>query len=143
MINFIKWILDGMSLQQSPLNQFQFDIVSAFDVLFHIIDDESYQTAIKNTFMLLRPGGFFVFSENFLHDRSERTEHQVSRSLQEITMMVQQSGFTVKNRVPMFVLMNDPLDQPSRMLRLAWQHMVGLASRSNSLGWILGACLYP
>ncbi len=61
-----------------------FDVVSSFDVLYHIVDDEEYVTALGNIYSFLRPGGLFVWSDNFVHDRTLRAERQVSRSLQDI-----------------------------------------------------------
>src|SRR5687768_10580313 len=40
----------------------KFEIISAFDVLFHITDDIRYQNAILNVNQLLRKDGIFVFS---------------------------------------------------------------------------------
>src|SRR5262249_24831141 len=43
-----------------------FDLVSAFDVLFHIVDDARFGSAIENLGRLTRPGGHLVLSENFV-----------------------------------------------------------------------------
>ena len=45
----------------------EFDVVSAFDVLFHIVDDNRYEKAIKNIHSMLKSNGIFVFSDNFIH----------------------------------------------------------------------------
>src|SRR3954470_14396905 len=44
----------------------QADVVSAFDILYHIVEDAKYSQAFRNVRALLRPRGVFVFSENFL-----------------------------------------------------------------------------
>src|SRR5947209_2784284 len=44
-----------------------FDAISAFDVLFHIVDDGRYRTALLNISSLLRDGGHLFLSENLLH----------------------------------------------------------------------------
>ena len=36
----------------------RFDLISAFDVLFHITDEGRFRTAIANVASLLRPGGY-------------------------------------------------------------------------------------
>ena len=73
--------LDITSLADHPeLDDSGFDIVSAMDVLFHIVDDEAYERAIRNLLGLLKPGGFLVFTENLLQGATQRGEHQVSRS---------------------------------------------------------------
>ncbi len=127
----------------TPLEQGHYDVVSAFDVLFHIVDDRRYQTAMQNIYALLRPGGWFIFSDNFLHHGTERALHQVGRSLWDITDILERTGFRIVRRTPMFVLMNDPIDQTNTFLRLAWQTMLVLVRKVNFLGLILGAALYP
>jgi SAM-dependent methyltransferase len=119
----------------------EFDAVSANDVLFHIVDDDAYRRALSNVFRALRPGGYFVFSENFLHGRTLRSEHQVSRSIEEITAMLRETGFRVFARRPLFVLMNNPVDSSSRMLRSSWR-LLKRAVRRPGVGGVLGAVLY-
>ncbi len=120
-----------------------FDVVSAFDVLFHIVDDTCYRQAIANLARLLRPGGLFLWSDNFLHRSAIRVEHQVSRTLAESEAALAEAGFEVIERRPMFVLMNYPADTRSRLARLAWQALVAPAAVSDRLGGLLGAALFP
>src|SRR5215469_16613459 len=88
----------------------RFDVVSAFDVLFHITEDDRFQRAIGNISSLLKQGGHFFFSDNFVHRTAQRSDHQVSRSLKEIEAIVRTSGFRIVRRAPMFILMNAPID---------------------------------
>jgi len=123
--------------------QGQYDVVSAFDILFHIVDDARYQKAIQNIYGLLRPGGWFIFSDNFLHYGTERARHQVSRSLEDITAILREIGFRIIRRTPMFVLMNDPVDQPHRFFRWAWIIFETFVQKTNFLGQIYGTVVYP
>jgi SAM-dependent methyltransferase len=127
----------------STLGQQQFDMVSAFDVLFHIVDDSRFDQAIGNVYRLLKPGGYFVFSENFLHRETVRARHIVSRSLVDITAVVKNAGFEIIDRVPMFVVMNYPVDSNSRLAQLMWRGTTKIMSVSELLGCALGAVLYP
>jgi SAM-dependent methyltransferase len=120
-----------------------FDVVSAFDVLFHIVDDEQYARALDNVARLLRPGGWFLWSDNFIHQPTVRVRHQVSRSLAESTAALERAGLEVRERVPMFVLMNYPADTGSRLVRWAWTAMMSPAILSDRLGGLLGAILFP
>jgi len=133
----------GGPLDQIPLRVASFDAVSAFDVLFHIVDDVEYGRAFANIAQLLRPGGWFVWSDNFLRHPTERAAHQVSRSLAESTRCVEAAGLEVVARVPMFVLMNFPADSTSRLARSTWMAMAGAVMLGEPLGWALGAALYP
>jgi SAM-dependent methyltransferase len=121
----------------------QFDIVSAFAVLFHILEDERYARAIENVARLLRPGGVFVLSENFLHGPTLRSPHQVSRRLEDTTRLLQGASFKIKLRAPVFVLMNYPVDTRSKALVKLWTLAMLPAQVFKVLGHVWGAALYP
>ncbi len=128
----------------APLSdeQGRFDVVSAFDVLFHIVDDALYARALANIASLLKPGGVFIWSDNFIHRPTTRVAHQVSRSLDDIASAVDRAGFVIESRIPMFILMNYPADA-SKLAGLAWTAMMSPAMASNALGGLLGRLLYP
>ena len=133
----------GGPLDQVPLRPASFDAVSAFDVLFHIVDDAAYTRAFQNIASLLKPGGWFLWSDNFLKTDTKRIAHQASRPLRESVRLVEAAGLEVVTRVPMFVLMNYPADTRSRLARWGWTTMVAPAVLGEPLGWALGAALYP
>jgi 2-polyprenyl-3-methyl-5-hydroxy-6-metoxy-1,4-benzoquinol methylase len=132
--------LDPASLSLLPA---PFDAASAMDVLFHIVDDAEYARAFENLASLLRPGGWFLWSDNFLRHHTERVAHQVSRTLADSERLVRAAGFEVVRRVPMFVLMNYPADSRGKVARWAWTAMVAPAAIAEPLGWALGAILAP
>lgn len=119
-----------------------FDAISAMDVLFHIVDDYQYQQAFRNIASLLKPGGWFIWSDNFLRHGTERVAHQVSRSLAESEAAVRAAGLEIVDRRPMFVLMNYPADTQSKLMRWAWKAMVAPATAAEGLGSVIGAVLY-
>lgn len=126
-----------------PLPGERFDVVSAFDVLFHIVDDERYAIAIANVASVLDPGGWFVFSDNFLRAGTVRAKHQVSRSLEDISAVLTASGFVIVRRVPMFVLMNGPVDTRSAFLKRRWERLAKRLASHPERGRRAGAVLYP
>lgn len=118
--------------------------VSAMDVLFHLVDDAAWARAFRNLAAFVRPGGWLLWSDNFLRHGTERVRHQVSRPLALSERLVREAGFEVARRVPMFVLMNYPADTRSRLARLLWTAFVAApASLAEPLGWAVGAGLYP
>ncbi|PWU79732.1 MAG: class I SAM-dependent methyltransferase [Candidatus Nitrosopolaris wilkensis] len=121
----------------------RYDIISAFDVLFHIIDDKRYETAIKNIYSLLKPNGIFIFSDNFLHGDTIRYGPQVSRSLQFIEKILIQSEFEIVERCPVFVLMNTPVDTTRRMTKMFWAIITSLVHSDERRGLVIGGILYP
>ena len=134
----------GYNLDKScDLFTTKYDLISSVDVLFHIVEDEQYGRAFKNIYDLLRPGGFFIFSENFLHMDSIRTPYQTSRSLHEIEHILRETGFKILKRIPFFVLMNNPVDTNSHLLRTHWKLTTSCIKKGANLGYIIGAFLYP
>jgi SAM-dependent methyltransferase len=124
-----------------------FDIVSALDVLFHIVNDDRYRAAISNIHSLLRPGGWFIFSDQLLHSPTRRAMHQVDRSMGDVMSALEMAGFEVVRRKPMFVLMNYPLDATGRGPAFLWRAVTYPVRKSKlltgPLGEALGAVLYP
>jgi SAM-dependent methyltransferase len=133
----------GESLEGINLRQGSFHAVSAFDVLFHIVDDAAYARAFRNIASLLRPGGWLLWSDNFVKSNTQRIAHQVSRPYAHSVRLVEDAGFEIVGRVPMFVLMNYPADSGSRLARWGWSAMLAPAMLAEPLGWLTGAALYP
>lgn len=123
-----------------------FDVVTAMDVLFHIVDDAAYARALRNVASVLPPGGHFVLSENFLRHGREGISHIVSRSKHEIERGLADAGFEIVDRTPMFVLMNYPTDTSGPLgwlARKAWTAMMLPAMVSEAAGDLLGRVLTP
>jgi SAM-dependent methyltransferase len=122
-----------------------FDLVSAFDILYHIVDDGRYAQAVRNVAALVRPGGYFVFSENFMSSERHVGIHQVSRSCSEITELLVDNGLEIVRRAPVFWIMNRPIKSQSWMLSATWSAIERVTSKHDRpyLGKWLGAALYP
>jgi 2-polyprenyl-3-methyl-5-hydroxy-6-metoxy-1,4-benzoquinol methylase len=126
-----------------PLQGRRFGVISAFDVLFHIVDDTRFERAIQHIRRLLEPGCLFIWSDNFIHYPTTAVAHQVNRSLNSIQETLASSGFEVVDRRPMFVLMNSPADTRNPLLKAWWLALVALVSLGEPMGQLLGALLYP
>ena len=122
----------------------RFDLVSAFDILFHLIDDDAYRRALDNAAALVRPGGLLVISENFRLEGPRRfASIMVNREEGEILDAFDTAGFELIVRHPMFVIMNAPARGGRPLLHAWWQRMHRLLMKRPSLGGALGAVLYP
>jgi len=130
-------------LEEQGISEGAFDVISAFDVLFHITDDERYRSALSNVSRLLATGGYFVFSDNFPQGKTLRTEHQVCRSFEEISSVLRGCGLSLVRRVPMFVLMNAPVDTRGRWPCFLWKLFMLPMHVFHPLGALYGALLYP
>jgi len=120
-----------------------YDLISAFDVLFHIVDDDRFRAAIENIYSAIRPGGSFIFSDNFIHHGTIKLEHQVSRSLESIERILIGAGFVIDRRTPMFSIMYAPVDSQNKVHQLLWKIMARVIKLSEVLGFVAGAVLYP
>ncbi len=120
-----------------------YDVVSAFDVFFHIVDDERYQRALHNVFALLRPGGWFVFTENLAKRRAMPMEHFTRRTRDETERAVRAAGFEIVRELPMFVLMIYPFDATAGHWKALWRKSIAPLARSQRWGNVIGAALYP
>ncbi|HSI92868.1 MAG TPA: hypothetical protein VK925_05175, partial [Jiangellaceae bacterium] len=108
----------------------------------HITDDTRYRAALDTIAAVLRPGGAFVLSENFLHRPEQRGPHQVNRTLEWITAALDRAGFDIVRRVPMLVLMNAQVDAPIGW-RKGWGGLLRAVTLTKPTGWLAGAALYP
>lgn len=120
-----------------------YDAASAFDVLFHVVCDDRFARAIENVYRLLAPGGFFLFSDNFLHFQERRHQHQVHRNLDRVVEVLQNAGFKIVTRKPVFVLMNQPVDTRSNAIRFLWKLVMAPVRRSEWAGLVIGGLVFP
>jgi SAM-dependent methyltransferase len=122
----------------------RFDFISAMDVLFHIVDDTAYAQALINLARLLSPGGRLIFTDNFIDAAHRKTSSwHVSRTSEEIERMLELAGLELGARAPAFILMNQPVDSDSKLLRATWKVIDRTTRRSRVAGRALGAAIYP
>lgn len=137
-------VLDIATSDTAPVEALgRFDFISAMDVLFHIVDDARYESAFWNLATLLEPDGFLLFTENFLHAPRSGSAWQTSRTLVEVVAALSSAGMRIATRMPLFVLMNNPIDSSSSLLRRGWSLIQKLSTRSWLAGSVLGAAMYP
>jgi SAM-dependent methyltransferase len=121
------------------------DIVTAFDVLFHITDDELFVRALAEAGRVTRPGGLLLISDLFLHGQPFRTFHQASRTMEQYAEALDQAGFTVLGRMPIFFAMHPALDLPpgwrSRLAASWWTWLEERLSAEPRRGYRLGRVL--
>lgn len=129
--------------EKLPLAQNSFSICSAASVLYHLVDDESLQSALNNIYNVLEKDGIFIFSENFIHEKSFLTTHQKCRTLAEYEAALQKSGFEILGRVPNYVLMNEPMDARTKLTPRIWNLLTHTSKKSGLFDKIIWPALYP
>jgi len=136
-----QFLLKDIGTREYPPAEPAYDLISCFDVLFHIVDDGAFKTALSNCFYSLHPGGYFVFSDN-MPQKELRRKHHVSRSKKDILYKVAAVGFEVVSVSPMFVLLNEPVSTRNWLLKLHWYFHGLLLRFLPVLGHLTGALLY-
>jgi 2-polyprenyl-3-methyl-5-hydroxy-6-metoxy-1,4-benzoquinol methylase len=120
-----------------------YDIVSAFDVLYHIVEEERYERALRNVCALLRPGGMLLFSDLLPRNVVRRDDHVAFRRQKDVMTLLAKTGFEVVCRVPMFVVMEEPLDSTNQSYCFLWKMMTFPVRYSEFAGFVIGGMLYP
>lgn len=133
----------GSDLLQIEEFKERFDIISTMDVLFHIVDDARFEKAIENISLMLKPGGHFIYSDNFLKGKTIRFAHQVAHSEETLNRLFRKSGLSPKRKKPFMVLSNYPIDSSNPFLRLYWYLLENSVALFKPLGYIAGLILYP
>jgi 2-polyprenyl-3-methyl-5-hydroxy-6-metoxy-1,4-benzoquinol methylase len=87
-----------------------FDLVSCFDVLFHIVDEAAWDKALTNLADAVRPGGYFVFTEYFPRRRPRnQAAHNVGRDWETYRTALLARGLAILENRPTHHLMNSDL----------------------------------
>lgn len=124
----------------------RFDVVSAFDVLLHVVEPDSFRRAIANLALRCKPGGWLIISDPILQGRGyippyTYAVHNKVRSLAEYRDTLKSQGFAIESIRPATVLLNTPLEAPNFLAFIAlavfWKTTV-LWGRSDRLARLLG-----
>jgi 2-polyprenyl-3-methyl-5-hydroxy-6-metoxy-1,4-benzoquinol methylase len=128
-----------------PLPVQAFDVVTAIDVLVHLVDDAAYLRAIQNLHRSLKPGGYLLYSDSFFHGPDKQSgDYWRGRSLASVTTAMDDSGFEIVSRVPMSVLMSQPTDTRHRQRNeRIWEMAMAPVRWGEWIGYLFGALLYP
>jgi len=120
------------------------DIISAFDVLYHIVDNERYIRAFSNLNKSLKTGGYLIFSENLIKStKGFKTKHQVCRSSDFILETLYKAGFEIEFIRPMFYFMNTSFNAKKLIQKYAFPLISRLIYKFKFLSGFIGFIIYP
>lgn len=83
----------------------RFDLVNAFDVLYHVTDDARWERALRHLAEALDPGGLMVITDVFA-DLPALAEHNRMRSLARYVGVLEPLGMVREQLRPTHVLLN-------------------------------------
>lgn len=139
-VSFVE--MDVSEVSSIAIEGKKFNVISAFDVLFHIVDDKKFEQAIKNINNLLKPNGYFILSDNFIHSETTRGIHHVNRSLKDFKEVLEKEGFEILIRKPSFYFLNAPVEADTKWLRKIWNFLSNIICRGDFYGNIIGAIVF-
>ena len=88
----------------------RFDLVNAFDVLYHITDEARWEHAVGVLAAAVEPGGLLLLTDTFPAEslRAE-AEHNRMRPLARYRALLEPAGFALRTARPTHVLLNRDL----------------------------------
>lgn len=120
-----------------------YDLISAMDVLFHIVDDKRFEDSVANISSITKPGGYFVYSDFYLHGEAQRGESQVSRSKEYLMNLFEKNNFELVVFKPFMYYTNKPVDTKNPLIKIFWFFLENGLYVLPFMGHILGAIMYP
>lgn len=129
--------------EELPFADNSLQAVSASSVLYHIVEDEALVKLLSSIHRVLLPGGFFIFSDNFVHTQNRIISHQKCRTLEEYEIMLRSNGFEIVDRVANYVLFNQPVDANGRFFRKTWRILTLTSKKYKWFDAVIWPLLYP
>jgi SAM-dependent methyltransferase len=100
-----RFVLGDVS--DAPLDE-HYDVVNAFDVLYHITEDTRWERALAHLADAVSPGGLLLLTDTF-REQSTMAEHNRMRSLERHRRVLEPRGFRFDAPRPTHVLLNREL----------------------------------
>jgi len=110
-----------------------FDLVNAFDVLYHITEDARWEHAVRNLARAVSPGGLLLVTDTFRPGGAEQA-HNRMRPLPRYRSLLEAEGLEPGALYPTHVLLNRELG-PLRPLNRLPGLLLGLDTMLLALGF--------
>ncbi len=151
-----EFIKADISSKQLPLLSRKYDIITAFDVLFHIVDEDKFEQALSNIANLSHQDTQILIMDSFLKENRPPGFHEYHRTMDRYKEALSKVGMEPVIIVPIFYVMNNPIDMASirnkfmkKVLPITWFAITRICYLGNSLGffgrsvnYLLGFILY-
>jgi ubiquinone/menaquinone biosynthesis C-methylase UbiE len=111
-----------------------FDLVTAVDMLYHIVEEERFPVALANLAAACKPGGLLAIHEVFPHRAELDFGYLKLRTLDAYSRALDAAGFEILSRTPTFffsVQANDPSTEAvGARMRALWQRTYPIIERA-------------
>lgn len=129
--------------QPLPFADNSLHAVSASSVLYHVVEDKALHKLLQSVHRVLKPGAYFIFSDNFIHNNNFNIAHQKCRTLEDYEKALQNNGFEITDRVSNYVLFNDPVDANGKFYPRIWSLITRFSKKWKWFDAIIWPLLYP
>lgn len=150
-INKLKDAFPGVKFNLADLSDPElelggrYDYVTIFDVLFHIIDDNKFESVAVNLARFCKPGCKIFITDLFGKNSFAGVQHCRNRSFEIYENVFSNRGFKLVEIKPLFFTLLPPSGFRNPIVRwagiLAWEALT-FVTRWNFFGNILGRVLY-
>jgi ubiquinone/menaquinone biosynthesis C-methylase UbiE len=115
-----------------------FDVVTAIDVLYHIVDDGHWRKSLQNLCGLVGPTGHLIFTDKFpaTTDAYQIYPHVRRRPIEWYAQAMSECGLSITRIRPVFVFMDDglPTGRPKALAKLSYQQWRAIAKLIRLFG---------
>lgn len=126
-----------------PFADNQMEVVTASSVLYHLVEDDALDMLLSSVHRVLRKDGYFIFSDNFMHQSNLSITHQKCRTLESYENALKKNGFEIVDRVANYYLFNDPIDAKSKTVPRIWARLTKYSRKWKWFDSIVWPLLYP
>jgi len=88
----------------------KFEVITAFDVLFHIVDESDFRQAIRNIGNFCHDNSIVLIIDSFLKEMKPYGQHVHHRTLESFREALEENELEIREIKPIFFFMNDPID---------------------------------
>jgi hypothetical protein len=107
----------GDSTLQAAVSGQRFELVTAIDVLYHIVDELEFDRALAALALRVLPKGDLLLSDVFAERPTRVAAHVLRRPLARYEQLLARYGFKLVEREPIFAILGDPVRRPGFHVR--------------------------
>jgi SAM-dependent methyltransferase len=115
-----------------------FGLVTALDVLYHLVEEPGFEHAVIMLAGAVRPGGHLLLSDVFCAPSRQIGPYVKRRSLERYVELLADQGLRLVDRQPVFAILGDPVPRPGNLrdaiLFQSWR-VVSKTIRCCPCGW--------
>lgn len=126
----------------SVLNNKKYSYVTCVSVLYHIVEDDKWHSALRNIRSLMNDGGIFIFTEGFLEEQQNIT-HQVLRTRDQYKQALLAAGFELVESKANYILMSDPAGTNNKFYKYWWYGSSLISRKLPTLAYLWWATIFP